>query len=100
VAIVVVVQCFPLAPQTSNIGPIAGGIGSVAVAIVVVVQSYQLTPQTTTIDPIAGGIGGVAVAIVVVVQLSPVARIVLPPLHPRLHHQYLPLWANSTCLRR
>jgi hypothetical protein len=73
VAIVVVVQLSPLAPQTSTIGPIAGGIGGVVVAIVVVVQPSPLAPQTTTIGPISGGIGGVAVAIVVVVQLSPLA---------------------------
>jgi hypothetical protein len=65
--IVVVVQSSPLAPQTSTVGPIAGGIGVVALAIVVVVQSSPLAPQTCTIGSIAGGIGGVAVAIVVVV---------------------------------
>ena len=36
-AIVVVVQSSPLAPQTCTIGSIAVGIGGVAVAIVVVV---------------------------------------------------------------
>jgi len=34
---ILVVQSSPLEPQTSTIGPIAGGIGGVAVAIVVVV---------------------------------------------------------------
>jgi hypothetical protein len=57
--------------STIIIGPMAGGIGGVAVTIVVVVQSSPLALQTSTIGPIAGGIGGVAVAIVVVAQSSP-----------------------------
>ena len=60
-------QSSPLVPQTTNIGPIAGGIGGVALVIVVVVQSSPLAPHTCTIGSIAGGIGGVAVAIVVVI---------------------------------
>ena len=70
----VVVQSSPLAPHTSTIGPIAGGIGGVAVVIVVVVQSSPLVSQTSPIGHIACGSGGVAVVIVVVVQCSP-----LPP---------------------
>jgi hypothetical protein len=34
---IIVVQLSPPEPQTSNIGPISGGIGGVVVAIVVVV---------------------------------------------------------------
>jgi hypothetical protein len=41
-------------------------IGGVAVAIVVVVHSSPLAPHTIIIGPMAGGIGGVAVAIVAV----------------------------------
>jgi hypothetical protein len=36
---------------------------------IVVIQSSPPEPQTSNIDPIAGGIGGVVVAIVVVVIL-------------------------------